>query len=440
MRTIALGFSCLAALTSRICAADSNFTEPLSSTQILPSFFKPPQVFRNVNLVRSINLDKSYPRETINVVIENIDSNQQGEYYLPFESDLISRIGGLEVRDKKDASKEPFHVKVVEYDTNRLGPHSKAVQELASLEQSCYRLYRKLKADTKLPYSPTEFYLIRLPAPLAPSAQQTISISYNVLSALQPRPATINQLDQQYVQYIFSAYAPSAYTTSKQKTKVKFPTTSVPDYTILPASANAEGKEDPQRQGTTFTYGPYDNIPAGASESVSVRYEFTKPLIHATRLEREVEVSHWGGNLATEERYWLTNRAATLKNHFSRVSWQMTQYANPPTSALRELRVPLKPGSMNPYFTDDIGNVSTSRFRSSAREASLELKPRYPVFGGWNYSFKVGWDADLKSFLRKMKTGEGYVLKVPFFEGPKMPEGVEYERVEVRVILPEGAK
>lgn len=119
MRAIGFAFSCIAALASSICAAESNLTDPLTSTQILPSF-KPPQVFRNVNLVRNINLDKTYPRETVNVVIENIDSKPQAEYYLPFEQGLIARVGGLEVRDKKDASKGPFHVEVVEYDPYRL--------------------------------------------------------------------------------------------------------------------------------------------------------------------------------------------------------------------------------------------------------------------------------------------------------------------------------
>jgi len=130
MRAISFALSCLAALTSTICAADSNLTDPLSSKQILPSF-KPPQVFRNVNLVRNINLDKSYPRETINVVIENIDSKPQDEYYLPFEQDLLSRIGGLEVRDKKDASKGLFHAEVVEYDPYRSEPPSSALRDLA---------------------------------------------------------------------------------------------------------------------------------------------------------------------------------------------------------------------------------------------------------------------------------------------------------------------
>jgi len=45
----------------------------------------------------------------------------------------------------------------------------------------------------------------------------------------------------------------------------------------------------------------------------------------------------------------------------------------------------------------------------------------------------------LKSFLRKVARGNDYVLKVPFLEGPKMGEGVSYDRVELRVILPEGA-
>ena len=268
-----------------------------------------------------------------------------------------------------------------------------------------------------------------MPTPLKPSAQQTLAISYHILSSLEPLPATISQQDKQYLLHRFSAFYPSAYPTQKQKTKIKFPSADIPDYT-----------EKPERQGTTFTYGPYESIPAGAEQEASVRYEFTKPLIHATLLERDIEISQWGGNLASEERYWLTNKGANLADHFSRVTWAATQYYNPPTSALKMLTVPLQIGSLNPYFTDDIGNVSTSRYRSNLREAVLELRPRYPVFGGWKYSFRIGWDANLKSFLRKLAAGNGYVLKIPFLEGPKMGEGMAYEKIHLRIILPEGAE
>ena len=97
--------------------ADVNRTH--ESRNILPSTFKPPQHFRNVNLVRNINLEKSYARETLNVVIENVDKEAQSEYYLPFEQGTMGRVGGVEVRDKKDPEKEGFLAELVEIDPYR---------------------------------------------------------------------------------------------------------------------------------------------------------------------------------------------------------------------------------------------------------------------------------------------------------------------------------
>lgn len=102
-----------------ITAADSNHSTPLSPQQILPDNFKPPQVFKNANLVRNINLEKGYVRETVNVVIENIDAKEQDTYYIPFKAEAIGNVGGLEVRDKKDPDKPAFRSEVVEYDPYR---------------------------------------------------------------------------------------------------------------------------------------------------------------------------------------------------------------------------------------------------------------------------------------------------------------------------------
>jgi oligosaccharyltransferase complex subunit alpha (ribophorin I) len=118
MRSISFVASCLAAVSS-FASAELNHSKPLVSKQVLPSTFAPPQVFKNNNLVRTINLDKAYPRETINIIIENIDAQPQSEYYLPFESSLLSQVGGLEVRDKKDASKGISKVEVVGFDAER---------------------------------------------------------------------------------------------------------------------------------------------------------------------------------------------------------------------------------------------------------------------------------------------------------------------------------
>ncbi|KAL2866395.1 dolichyl-diphosphooligosaccharide--protein glycotransferase subunit OST1 [Aspergillus lucknowensis] len=390
--------------SSSIVYAESTFASP---KPLLPADFKPPQVFKNVNLVRNTNLEKGFARETINVVVENVDKQPQSDYYLSFPSDLFGRVGGLEVRDKKETEKGRFEVEAAEVDYP----------------------------------SDVQYFVVHLPEPLASSSQITLGISYSLLNSLHPRPAAIEQSDRQFLTYSFSAYVPSAYQTMTQKTKLKFPSTNVPDYT----TTDLKSGEDPERQGSTYTYGPYDTakIEPGTSHPVTVRYEFTKPIITATLLERDLEVSHWGGNLATEERYWLRNNGSKLLNHFSRVDWTVANYQQSPSSAIRELKYPLKQGSVDPYFTDDIGNVSTSHYRPSKgnREANLEFKPRYPVFGGWNYSFRLGWNNDLAPFLRRAASGtDSYALKVPFLEGPKMAEGLQYEKVVLRVILPEGAR
>lgn len=236
--------------------------------------------------------------------------------------------------------------------------------------------------------------------------------------------------------YAFSAYCQSAYPTQKQKTEVKLPSSDAPDYTKIPG--NGDTKEFPVKQGSKLTYGPFNEVPAGASSPVKVRYEFNKPVTHISELDRDIEVSHWGGNVAFEERYTLFHHGANLSAQFSRVKWAQSQYFNPQTFALKEMKFVLGAGSKDAYFTDVIGNVSTSRFRANKREAILELKPRYPIFGGWKYPFTVGWNADSGDYL---KTVNGkYLLKVPLIEGPKQAEGVEYEHVNVRVVLPEGAE
>ena len=119
----------------------------------------------------------------------------------------------------------------------------------------------------------------------------------------------------------------------------------------------------------------------------------------------------------------------------------------------------LPPRISSPYFVDIVGNVSTSRYRPSTytttsnpknnvklpsqgqktvvgSSSMLELTPRYPLMGGWNYTFTVGYDAPLGDYLKKRKGGD-YVLAVPFLTPIK---DVAFDDVTLRVLLPEGSK
>lgn len=123
MRFLAVTAALCGLLTAGNCVAEPNLSATAtSSRKTLPSDFTPPQVFKNLHLVRNTNLEKGYVRETTNVVIENIDSKPQEEYYLPFSSELMNHIGGLEVRNKKAETDFKFDVKVVEYDEQRFVP------------------------------------------------------------------------------------------------------------------------------------------------------------------------------------------------------------------------------------------------------------------------------------------------------------------------------
>ncbi|PLW36628.1 hypothetical protein PCANC_18284 [Puccinia coronata f. sp. avenae] len=181
------------------------------------------------------------------------------------------------------------------------------------------------------------------------------------------------------------------------------------------------------------------------------------PLMVIGNLTRLVEVSHWGNNVAIEDQIHLENRGPTLKGSFSRVVHHNAIYMRAPGSTahvLTGLTLELPQGATSPYYVDTIGNVSTSRFRPSmpstaaigkqpskfkkikeAKSSKLELTPRYPIAGGWNYSFTVGYNLEAGRVLKQNQPGQ-YILKVPFFTNAL---DVPIDLATMRVRLPEGA-
>lgn len=116
MKPYSIATALLGFLSTALASAT---TETKSSKVSLPADFKPPQVFKNNNLVHVISLEKNYVKEQINVLVENVASEPQDEYYLPFTADQLARVGGFEVKDRKDASAGPFGAEPVEYNSKR---------------------------------------------------------------------------------------------------------------------------------------------------------------------------------------------------------------------------------------------------------------------------------------------------------------------------------
>lgn len=66
----------------------------------------------------------------------------------------------------------------------------------------------------------------------------------------------------------------------------------------------------------------------------------------------------------------------------------------------------------------------------------LEIQPRFPLLGGWEFEFTLGWNLPLGGWLKAVG-GDKKVLGVPFLTGLK---GVVVDDAELIVTLPEGAK
>ena len=54
------------------------------------------------------------------------------------------------------------------------------------------------------------------------------------------------------------------------------------------------------------------------------------------------------------------------------------------------------------YYRDEIGNISTSNMFSHDEAVDLELRPRFPLFGGWQTRFYIGYNVPSYEYLYNM--------------------------------------
>ncbi|KAL7420065.1 dolichyl-diphosphooligosaccharide--protein glycosyltransferase subunit 1 [Cryptotrichosporon argae] len=284
----------------------------------------------------------------------------------------------------------------------------------------------------------------------------TISLTTVLTGASVPLPAEIEQRDPQYLLWTTkSTYVDSWYPSDVERIKIRSPTPQILSHSSVPTTYTRDS--DVTKSASTLTLGPFHSLPATfgtagvKQQPFSVHHAVTTPVMGVRTLRRSAEVSHWGANLNIQDEIALTNNGAKLKGHFSRLAHQQSRFhATKPAQVFTDLTLRLPPTAHSVYYYDVIGNVSTSNFRAgstpatqksskvktSARtvDGTLDLRPRYPILGGWNYTFTVGWDMPLADALKT--DGDTKYLAVPFFT--PIP-GAVINDVELRIILPEGA-
>ncbi|KAG6854790.1 hypothetical protein C0991_001217 [Blastosporella zonata] len=384
---------------------------------VVPSLASPSQSFENTAIVRAIELGGAVVHVTTTYAIKATKPGAK-VYTIAFGPEEKRKTSWLDVRVKGQQASLPTSNHIFDSNQN-------------------YHLVD-----------------VTLDKPLALNTTLNLVVESHQTHATVPWPAEASQKEDQALKYQTDLFILSPYRTAVQRTKIKAVTPRIISFTTPEGVEDFTSDPPATKQGAAVTFGPYNNVPSSANQKfigkyqqpVSVHYHHEQPVLEISKLARSAEISHWGNNLNIQDDIVLYNAGPKLKGHFSRLEHQsQTYYKRPAPQMLPALTFHLPPGISNTYYYDLIGNVSTSRLRVAPsvpkgsranRYSVLELRPRYPIFGGWNYSFTLGWDAPLSDSAAYDRSTGKYIVEVPIMTG--VP-GAVVNRAEVAIILPEGA-
>merc|ERR1719225_212076 len=265
------------------------------------------------------------------------------------------------------------------------------------------------------------FWKVELKSGLAAGASTTVTVDVVLGGALEMFPAAITQKEKQLVRLTGNLYSFLPYPVTTQSTRVNLASSNVESYTkVKPVSLS----------DSTISYGPYSNIaPLTAAEMV-IHGENNAPMLVVTRLQRLIELSMWG-NIAIEETIDVAHKGAQLKGSFSRYEYQRESSG---VSSVKNFKTLLPASSKDVYYRDDIGNISTSHMKVMDDAVELDLRPRFPLFGGWKTHYVVGYNVPSYEYL--FYRGDQHVLNMRLVD--HIFDDMLVEEAEVRVILPEG--
>eukprot|EP00892_Ulva_mutabilis_P006032 jgi/Ulvmu1/3800/UM018_0010.1 len=265
-----------------------------------------------------------------------------------------------------------------------------------------------------------------------PKQDVTLAVTITAVDQQTPFPATIQQMDDQYVQFTSTVEVPSPYTVRKQELLVLTASGDIESFT-RPASGSAEVK------GMRVTYKVPPNTAAWAMQEMRVHFKNNRPFLHILSVDRAITVSHWGRIYVTED-YHVRHDGATVTGRFSR--WNATSRArgnimfpedNP---HIMQLQVNLPAGAQYVIFKDGIGQILTAKATETATTTRVRIEPRYPLFGGWQTRFTLEYSTPLDSLMR---TTGGSQRQLSFVQAPLLQEDFQADVVTTRVALPEGS-
>ncbi|XP_045495957.1 dolichyl-diphosphooligosaccharide--protein glycosyltransferase subunit 1 [Colias croceus] len=266
-----------------------------------------------------------------------------------------------------------------------------------------------------------KFYRVELKDAINAGSSAVITTESVFTKSLIPYPTAITQQEDQLVKYNGNLYYFSPYYVTSQKTNVILNTKSVESFTKVKPFSQLDG---------TLIFGAYPNIGPFTEKELNVHFKNNSPFLTVSRIERLIEVSHWG-NIAVEEKVEIEHTGAKLKGPFSRYDYQQDHHSGP--ASVRAYKTLLPASAADVYYRDTNGNISTSNMRVKKDSVELDLRPRYPLFGGWKTHYTLGYNVPSYEYL--YHSGNEYLLKMRVID--HIFDDMQVDELVTKVILPE---
>lgn len=275
-----------------------------------------------------------------------------------------------------------------------------------------------------MPGQSGKFFKVGLPSSLAAGAKLRVKVETVLSHVLRPFPTQITQAERQLVVFQGNHYLFSPYPTRSQSSKVRLASKTVETYTKL---------GNPSKSEEVIEYGPFRDVAAFSQDTMKIHYENNSPFLTISSITRIIEVSHWG-NIAVEETIDLRHTGAILKGPFSRYDYQ--RQSDSGISSVKSFKTILPASAQDVYYRDEIGNISTSHLQVLEDSVEVEVRPRFPLFGGWKTHYIIGYNLPSYEYLYTL--GDQYALKMRFVD--HVYDDQVIDSLTVKLILPEGAR
>ncbi|KAH0553910.1 dolichyl-diphosphooligosaccharide--protein glycosyltransferase subunit 1 [Cotesia glomerata] len=365
-----------------------------------------------VILLISINSVYLLSPEKINpdIVLKNVDRT------IDLQSQVTKISSKLVVENTGKAPVRQFHFAVDDNKTPQLSYISAHTRDASRTELKVTPI--KLEG-----YLDKNVYRIDLKDQLQSGRSTSVEVETFFTHDVDPYPREITQREKQLVKFTGNVLIFSPYSVTKQTTNVVLPNRNIESYTkIKPVSST----------DSAIVYGPFDKRQPFAIEEFTVHFENNHKFLTVTRLERVIEISHWG-NIAVEETIDLLHTGALLKGSFSR--YEYTRESKSGQASVQSFDTVLPAAASDIYYRDDIGNISTSHTRVKKDSVEVNLRPRFPLFGGWKTHYIIGYNVPSYEYL--FHDGDKYVLRMRLID--HVFDDMIVDELIVKIILPESS-